>query len=346
VLAALPMISLLTKSGAAPVGPRVPVRDARLSQTTPECELDTPDSLAVVRFVIDHFDARAATLSVNVSMCIPQALLMRVRSMDIGHEPATIGGTNSVLRARPRYRNVPIGIFYQQFGPTTDPNQPEGGLLANNVLTSSFGRLVDGPLVPGTGARAPGVAFLGRLRLTLQSAPDRYPFDWYATFGVTDAEFGANGPSPIGLLNRYDQYAPPAYNGYIPFRLDVLQAADISPFVVQAGASAEPNGGSSGVTLQLVRRGTTKLWVVVIAFIPLLLAAALAAVVFGSSSSTGRLKPEGFAGLVAVLLAVLPIRIVLVPADLSDITLVDYLLGFEVAMLTALGCLGARNALR
>jgi hypothetical protein len=54
---------------------------------------------------------------------------------------------------------------------------------------------------------------------------------------------------------------------------------------------------------------------------------------------TGSLvSPEGIAGVAAVLLAILPIRLILVPGEISDLTLVDYWLGFEMAVLAALAC--------
>jgi hypothetical protein len=45
------------------------------------------------------------------------------------------------------------------------------------------------------------------------------------------------------------------------------------------------------------------------------------------------------------LLAVLPIRLVLVPSNVTELTLVDYWLGFEVAVLAAVACLAVRRTL-
>jgi hypothetical protein len=92
------------------------------------------------------------------------------------------------------------------------------------------------------------------------------------------------------------------------------------------------------LTVRLHRTAATQVYVVVVALIPLLLGLLLL-IVFSMGHRTGSLVgPEGIAGVAAVLLAILPIRFVLVPGEISDLTLVDYWLGFEMAALAALAC--------
>jgi hypothetical protein len=76
--------------------------------------------------------------------------------------------------------------------------------------------------------------------------------------------------------------------------------------------------------VRLHRTAATELYVVVVALIPLLLGLLLL-IVFSMHHRTGTLVgPEGITGVAAVLLATLPIRLVLVPGEISDLTLVDY----------------------
>ena len=56
------------------------------------------------------------------------------------------------------------------------------------------------------------------------------------------------------------------------------------------------------------------------------------------------MSPEALVGFGAVLLAIVPIRAVLVPATASELTLVDYWLGVEVAILAALACVAVSRA--
>lgn len=67
-----------------------------------------------------------------------------------------------------------------------------------------------------------------------------------------------------------------------------------------------------------------------LALVPLLLVGVLFLVVRKSRQASGL---DFMIGSAAILLAVLPIRAVLVPSGLSTLTLIDYLLGWEVGIL-------------
>jgi hypothetical protein len=84
----------------------------------------------------------------------------------------------------------------------------------------------------------------------------------------------------------------------------------------------------------------------IVAF-PLVLEALLVIVLFKRREEEGRrLGPEVLAGVAAVLLAILPIRQVLVPSSISVLTFVDYMLGLEMALLAAIACVVVWHRLR
>ncbi|HEU0317765.1 MAG TPA: hypothetical protein VFR49_10575, partial [Solirubrobacteraceae bacterium] len=87
-----------------------------------------------------------------------------------------------------------------------------------------------------------------------------------------------------------------------------------------------------------------KAFVVIVGFIPLFLAFMLF-VATRSRHGTALLGPEALTGFTAALLAILPIRLVLVPADIADLTLFDYYLGFEMAVLAAVALIAERRDL-
>jgi hypothetical protein len=92
----------------------------------------------------------------------------------------------------------------------------------------------------------------------------------------------------------------------------------------------------SVLTVAVARPARTELYVVAVALIPLVFALLLLAVFLRRPRKDA--GPEGIVGVAAVLLAILPIRLVLVPSEISGLTLVDYGLGVEMAILAALAC--------
>jgi hypothetical protein len=95
----------------------------------------------------------------------------------------------------------------------------------------------------------------------------------------------------------------------------------------------------------LVGRPTsTWLFVGIVGSIPLLLAGLLFHAM-RSREGIGPLGPEALTGFAAALLAVLPIRLVLVPAAIADLTLFDYYLGFEMTVLAGIAIIADRRDL-
>jgi hypothetical protein len=127
---------------------------------------------------------------------------------------------------------------------------------------------------------------------------------------------------------------------------DMYTGSGISPLALSATAQdnlTEPREDEP-ITIELHRPFRTKSYVLLVLLIPFLLAYLLFAVLFQRASNrntteasheTSRLRMgvEALAGVATVLLATLPIRLVLVPADINELTIVDYALGLEMAIL-------------
>lgn len=100
------------------------------------------------------------------------------------------------------------------------------------------------------------------------------------------------------------------------------------------------------MAMRLERTATTRWYVVIVACIPLILGLLLAVVLFSDRIAAKRgIGPDALAGVAAVLLAILPIRLVLVPTEISELTLIDYWLGWEMGLLAGLACLAVWRAL-
>jgi hypothetical protein len=155
---------------------------------------------------------------------------------------------------------------------------------------------------------------------TFGSSPHDYPMDEYETITAFDVTMppGIAG----GTRGRTSEY--------YPARVELGKTPDLSAFRVRRGRSPY------GVTAILVGRSVeTKRFVFG-------LLAVVAGLVLSLTLYVLRSRREmGGAGLLvgagAILVALLPLRAVLIPADVHELTLVDLLLGFLIVWLAALG---------
>jgi hypothetical protein len=268
--------------------------------------------------IVSAFNPQALTLSVNVSACIPADTVGRLATNGKAHAQIAYAD-QGVGVVKGDYVNAPFDVLFLPFNSASGESE-------NNVdLKTTLGRLVEGSPQQQALGNGPQFASLGQLTLPLSSTQPSYPFDWYATSADIYPGFG-------GVVTYRSNL------GYTPvpqFQFVVAQDPDVGPFHLAAGVDA------GFLTLRLSRDTTTRWYVLVVALIPLVLAALLVVVLFSRRPSTrDQLGPEAIIGVAAALLAVLPIRLVLVPADLPGLTLLDYWLGFVMAMLAAVACVG------
>jgi hypothetical protein len=172
-----------------------------------------------------------------------------------------------------------------------------------------------------------------------------YPFDSYALTAVLHLSAQDN---TVALAKEKDYHATPV----LPFTLDTFVGADVAPLGVETQVTPAENlagrsrfyhrGNQLGV--QLERRTRTQVFVSLIALVPLLLGGLLLIVIF--KGKVEAVSAGSLAGLAGVLFAILPIRQVLIPAGTNELTLVDYALGLEMAIVVFIACVAVALTMR
>jgi hypothetical protein len=170
----------------------------------------------------------------------------------------------------------------------------------------------------------------GTIEAPIAGSPTLYPFDAYET--------GFQGALQIVNSRTHAVYP-------LDSRVAVVDEPAIQPLHSEALAIGLFESTAT-VILRLHRSATVKIYVLLLAAIPLVLAALIIIVI--SSQRRGRTRsfgPVELAGVGAVLLAILPIRQVLVPPGVTQLTFVDYLLGAEMAVIVAFACFAVSASL-
>jgi hypothetical protein len=118
-------------------------------------------------------------------------------------------------------------------------------------------------------------------------------------------------------------------------------------YIISPTVAATPDAGnltwrwgslpSIGDVIEANRTLSTQVFVSLIAVLPLLLFVGLLAAVWPITNNPERHRfpAELLVAVGAFLLAVIPVRTVLVPAEISQLTIVDYILGTEMAVMVA-----------
>jgi hypothetical protein len=287
-----------------------------------------------VTLLISKFDPVAQTVVLDVYMCAVEQTLDALET-----------STNSNCTSN---SPSPSKILFRY-----EAQLPKGGREREAVVAKSVCSLIEGGGAgPEHGAGCaggkrcvgePGFAEIGKFVLPLSGARERYPFDWYAggaTVGVETASPGKRVTE--GRLETVETYAPQ------PIELQLVNSQILAPFVLSASAdnNATATIAAEKIGLRWQREGVTRLYVLIIALIPLVLGLLFFVVLFsGRLGHGGRTGPDLIAGIATVLLGILPIRLVLVPGEISSLTLLDYWLGLEMALLAALPCYAVWRAL-
>jgi hypothetical protein len=323
-------------SGRTPrlLGNRIAVADAQVVGPEPTCPTELSDKTshpdAELSLFIRSVDLHALTANVEAAICFPEILLLNLYTKKYG--PTLRRQKDAYLTFDPHreFAEASVSVSYTR-------EVPYAGAYARSTNLK-----VETPLGSLVREESPQ-ASLGQFVLPLAATPREYPFDWYSfrdAFNVTI--FYLNGSHSEEILVRPSGKTEP------PLNVKVYADPSLSPLVVDASQAIPTPEELEGrrLTVRLMRSSTTQWYVAVIAVIPLLLAALLA-VVFLRPGAARRpnIGPEAIAAVTAALLAVLPIRLVLVPSSVTELTLVDYWLGFEVAVLAAVACLAVRRTL-
>jgi hypothetical protein len=299
------------------MGHAVTVGDARAGIQHTQCGYGDVSKTQVF-LTFRSFDINALTMTVDASMCVPPSQL-----------------ANFYVHGVPAVTQDPVTTFYMVDPHASDaPVWLEFQNLTNgqpHIFTTTLGKLA------GTEDFPP--VSLGSMVIPVADARTRYPLDWY--------QF--RGAFRVAVIGGVLVHAPPGPNNpggaYFPFDIVLLRSPDLFDARASILSGNAADRFSSEVDLQLTRSGLTRSYVLIVALIPLLLAALISITMFIGRTTENRVGPESLVAVTAALLAILPIHAVLVPPNIGDFTLVDYALGFEMAVLAAIACAGVARAL-
>lgn len=167
----------------------------------------------------------------------------------------------------------------------------------------------------------------GSIEVSSLGSPTLYPFDSYRAATVGHVEVVTTGPG-AGTFT-------------LPSAPVVIDGSALQPLHTDAVVYRSSANGDFAVGVLERRPDSVKIYILLLAAIPLVLALLMFLVVYARRRD-GRVESLGaveLAGIGALLLAILPIRQVLVPPGETQLTLVDYILGFEMAALVAFACI-------
>jgi hypothetical protein len=199
------------------------------------------------------------------------------------------------------------------------------GLLTINVLAcvgpalpvnlAQLGATLDGSILVG-GERLPhglptqtnSPDFLGTVTVPADGDSRRYPLDTY----TADVSPSIGTPALPDKLTSIEVYADPGVSDF------GWKYSNNSSFLFLASATVEGR-----------RPRSTDLFVLSLLAVPLV----MIVLMLGQIVRKPPNSVEGLVGVAAIMLAILPIRAVLVPGDINAPTLVDLALAFEMALL-------------
>ena len=309
--------------------------------------------------VVSDFNPRSLTATVSWSLCLSPYLLTHIflgkHSLVEPHELE-----ESLFYGEPA-PPVPL-IHHAHFGElhlqlqyfTTYPPQSEPAAADENESSNYLRRAP--PLTKfienSWGVTFPSIS-LGSFTVEMAGGAGRFPFDWYA--GQKDVSvylsdhnnrpltYCANREAPEEL--KLTGYLPTGCESTIPVEYQLFNGLDNGPF--QLGANVRTSEGDTHIALWFSRPWGVRLFVLTMTAIPLVLGLLFYALLFrGGRHGQRKTGPELVIAITAALLAMLPIRSVLVPAEISQLTTIDYLLGFEMAVLTSITCIAVWGALK
>ena len=161
----------------------------------------------------------------------------------------------------------------------------------------------------------------------LAGQPDSYPLVCYSS------DTYINVALPPQVLLAHDG----GFATYLPTTIHVQAGPGVGDFFVRHTKLVEGSDEAQELVIRLDRELSAKLFVFGLLGSLVVLAVAIAIAVFAPGRSRSRSELHDLAlAIAAVALAVLPLRAVLVPAELEGQTFVDWLLGAGVVMLAAI----------
>jgi hypothetical protein len=278
------------------------VPDARI-QTTTRCATTEENELVLT---IDGADVVRGAVDVDVALCIGDEILRHLRNAS-GVAPLSAG---IPISADKRLARATFTVGFQGSFPPFEWAQPVSirQILARRAPTSTD--------------RVP--VHLGKLALPMSGNPRDYPLDTYSVAGVWTVKVPDDMEVVFGGEHQF----------YLRTSNHVVSSPSNADLVWHSG-----DVRSVGLAFQAERSRSSQAFIAVLLLLPILLFVGVLLTLAPRSKVThdpdARLPAELLVGVGAFLIAVLPIRSVLVPADLARLTVVDYALGAEMAVMVA-----------
>jgi hypothetical protein len=253
-------------------------------------------------------------------MCLPELLVNHLEVLN-----TEVPGGAPVKPAE--YPDIRVGIEYRGVRRYTTL----AALIGYNGVPSVAGH-------PGMAGNH--TVWVGEFPFPTSGTARRYPLDWHAARGrlvlnipeIRPGVFAGVVATPSTRERPTDRVRPD-----LPFTLTVLDLSNARPFTLSAHV-AHPLGLTE-IDLQLTRSPSSIAYVVVVVLVAFIIALLFALVLINSPSLAR--KPEALVGVAAVLLAILPIRAVLVPGNIGELTFVDYALAVVIAFIAMVACVAA-----
>jgi hypothetical protein len=266
--------------------------------------LCSDDDGPVAHMSLHRLDVTRGTIDADTTLCFPEGFLEDLRENSV-YEPTLFIHHASRLVVRKRFRRLAIRVVV---------DGGEAGRIIRRIALADLHPSTDLGVATYS---VPGV------RLPIDGYPQDFPLDNYS-FGATVLL-----RAPTGTITHHQ--GSTSYGVGAEARIVPVVQPDLTGYTIRASAH-DAFGGY--LRASAARAPMISTFAGLLSLIPLLLIGALVAVVLSPGHRTSRV--DLLVGGAAILLAVLPIRSVLVPSDVSSVTLVDLVLGWEVALLTLL----------
>jgi len=320
VLAAVGVLAIVDRLGGIRDHVTAPSPElGRLVESEPRGGRCSEADPAIVFLTASRLNAQTAILRLDVTLCIGDGLLRKLRTTGPGRSRIWFGPVGDTQFRRP---------------------------YAERRLTATVKASSDRPLWTGaTTLRAlsgdvyePVAMTPATLALPMLAQPDAYPLDAFIADGL---EVSVQLPSGVEFPPRT---ARDVIAGQLPVRVRFATSPAIGDFEFKVHTESSV-GAFAQVHIDAQREPATKLFVGVVLVVPLLFVCLLA-VAFqrraGTEGAPG--LRDLFLGLIGTTLALLPLRQVLVPSGLTALTLVDWYLASVVLLCAAIALWWAPRA--
>jgi hypothetical protein len=278
-----------------------------------------PAQQNVLTLIVHNTDVVQDTVEADAALCVGNQTLRQLWLWASAKQAFPHGITESVSKV---VRRATFGVVYQGIHPA----QTWVGQVSIRQIITPPRFNVNGPFQ--TSVHEP--VYLGRFPLELVGNAGDYPLDVYSAYGNWSLVI----PNEMFLGNSGDSTLPD-----VPVAARVLTSPGGAELNWHSDLTYVPNSIPTYVTVAANRSFSNLLFILVLLLLPLLLFMGVLWTfrrsVAKQSVEDARLLAGLLVGVGTFLLAVFPIRAVLVPPDVSRLTIVDYCLGTEMAVIVA-----------